>query len=123
MKGLIAGLAALLVIGVGFFLYSSPSAPPAEMTDAEIAQIEAAAKAVGDQSLTALNNLDVEASAALYDPSAIHGNDGMAYYATYDEWKAHLDEMYGSLEEMSLEWTNTRVDVLASDAAPLSTWS
>ena len=41
MKGLIAGLAALLVLGVGFFLYSSPTAPSAEMTEVEIAQIQA----------------------------------------------------------------------------------
>jgi ketosteroid isomerase-like protein len=41
MKGLIAGLAVLLVLGVAFFFYSSPAPPPAEMTEAEIAQIEA----------------------------------------------------------------------------------
>ena len=35
MKGLIAGLGALLVLGVGFFLYSSPTAPSVEMTEAD----------------------------------------------------------------------------------------
>jgi len=41
MKALIAGIALLVVVGIGFLLYSSPTAPPAEMTDADRAQIEA----------------------------------------------------------------------------------
>ena len=40
MKGLITALAVLVVLGVGFLLFSSPTAPP-EMTEAEIAQLEA----------------------------------------------------------------------------------
>ena len=40
MKGLITVLAVLVVVGLAFFLYRSPSAPP-EMTEAEIAQIRA----------------------------------------------------------------------------------
>jgi len=41
MKGLAAGLAALMAIGVLFFVYLSPSAPPAETTEAETARIQA----------------------------------------------------------------------------------
>jgi len=40
MKGLIPVLALLVVLGLGFFLYRSPTAPPAEMTDAEVAEYE-----------------------------------------------------------------------------------
>lgn len=40
MKGLITLFAVLVVLGVAFFLYSTPSAPP-EMTEAERAQQEA----------------------------------------------------------------------------------
>ena len=116
MKGLITSLAVLVVLGLAFFLYSSPTAPP-EMTEAEVAQIEAEVAVVGDQLMTAMNNLDVEALSALYDPSSMHGNDGSVYYASYDEWVAHLEQLFGSFEEMSSEWTNTRVDVLAADAA------
>jgi hypothetical protein len=39
MKGLITALAVLVVVGLAFFLYRTPTAPP-EMTDAEIAQEE-----------------------------------------------------------------------------------
>jgi ketosteroid isomerase-like protein len=40
MKGLITVLAVLVVVGLAFFLYRAPTAPP-EMTEAEIAQHEA----------------------------------------------------------------------------------
>ncbi len=40
MKGLITALAALVVLGLALFLYSSPTAPP-EKTEDEIAQIQA----------------------------------------------------------------------------------
>lgn len=40
MKGLIAVLFALVILGLAFFLYRTPTAPPSEMTQAEIAQIE-----------------------------------------------------------------------------------
>jgi len=117
MKGLIAGLGVLLVLGVGFFLYSSPTAPPAEMTEAEIAQIEAEVSAIADQMMTALSNLDMSFSEAHYDPATMHGNDGTAYFATYEEWVAHNEELVGRFEELDADWTNTRVDVLAPDVA------
>ena len=41
MKGLIALLAVLLALGVMFFFYASPACPPAGVTEAEIARIEA----------------------------------------------------------------------------------
>ena len=119
MKGLIAALVVLLAVGVLFFGYfdSAEDMQSAEMTDVEFAEIEVAVKAVGDQLMTALNDLDIGASVALYDPSTMHGNDGTVYYATHREWVIHLDELYASLEEVNVEWTNTRVDVLAPDAA------
>jgi ketosteroid isomerase-like protein len=67
--------------------------------------------------MAAMNNLDVEALSALYDPSSMHGNDGSVYYPTYDEWVAHIELLFGSFEGLSIEWKNRRVDVLAPDAA------
>ena len=108
---------AIIAAVIGFrYFRTSPSAWP-EMTEAEKARIEAEVAVVGDQLMTAMNNLDVEALSALYDPSSMHGNDGSVYYTSYDEWVAHLEQMLGSFEGMSSEWTNTRVDVLAADAA------
>jgi hypothetical protein len=116
MKGLIAALALLVVLGVGFFLYSSPAAPPAEMTEAEVAQIEAEVSAVGDQWIASMNAIDVTACAGLFDPAGTHGVDG-AYYANYEEWVEHLERLFSTWEAVNVAWTNTRVDVLASDAA------
>jgi len=87
------------------------------MSEAQIARVEGEVAAVGDQFMTAMNNLDVEALSALYDSSSMHGNDGSVYYATYDDWVAYLQRLLGSFEELSIEWTKTRVDVLAPDVA------
>jgi hypothetical protein len=117
MKGLIAVFAALAVLGLAFFLYRSPAGPPAEMTEAEIAQIEADVMAVAAEMKTASDNLDTDAVVASYDPSAMHGTDGTTYYPTYEDWAAHLRDLGGRFQERTSEWRNTRVDVLARDAA------
>jgi ketosteroid isomerase-like protein len=116
MKGLITVLAVLVVVGLAYFLYRSPSGPP-EMTGAEIAQIQTEVEAMADQMMTAFNNLDTEAATALFDPSSMDGNDGSSYYANYDEWVAHVQDLFGRFQELSSEWTSRRVDVLAPDVA------
>lgn len=65
MKGLIAGLVTLAALGVLFFFYTAEKAPPpAEITEAEIAQIEAEATlAISDQwadFIVTLQNLDYD---------------------------------------------------------------
>jgi ketosteroid isomerase-like protein len=59
MKALLAGLALLVVLGLGFFLYSSPSAPT-QMTEAEIAQIEAEVMAFAEDHLATFEALDAD---------------------------------------------------------------
>lgn len=115
MKGLIAVLFALVILGLAFFLYSSPSAPP-ETTEAEIAQIQSEVGAVGDQWMAAVNGIDVGAAGDLFDPADTHCVDG-GYYANYDEWQDHLEALFSTWEDMNLAWTSTRVDVFAPDAA------
>ncbi len=109
MKAL--GAVAVLVLA------SSCQASPDQMSGAQIAQIEGEVSAVGDQFMAAMNNLDVEALSALYDPSSMHGNDGTVYFATYDDWMAYIQQLFDSFQELSIEWTNTRVDVLAPNVA------
>jgi len=113
MEAVIKALAEIYLL---LSLVACQVSPPA-MTHAERARIEAEVTAVGEQLMEAMNNLDVEALSALYDPSSMHGNDGSVYYPTYAEWVAHVELLLGSFEELSSEWTNTRVDVLAPDAA------
>lgn len=99
------------------FLVAACQSPPPEMTDAEMAQIEAEVVGVAEQFMTGLNNLDPGVAAALYDHSSMHGNDGAAYFATYDEWVAHNEEFFARFEDLNGGWTDTRVDVLAPDVA------
>jgi len=117
MRGVVAGLAVLVVLGFFFLRYTAETPPPAGMTESEIAQIQTEVMAVADQLMTALNNLDPGTAAALFDRDSMHGNDGASYFATYDEWVAHNEEFFGRFEELSGNWTNTRIDVLAPDAA------
>ena len=63
MKAVVAVVAALVALGVLFYVYTSPTPPP-EMTEAEVAQIEAEAKqAIADQwdgFTVALQDVDYE---------------------------------------------------------------
>jgi ketosteroid isomerase-like protein len=116
MKKTVAVIAAIVGVLALLFIATEQTAPP-EMTEAERAQIESEVAAVADQLMTALSNLDTSVSEALYDPATMHGNDGTAYFATYDEWVAHNEDLFGRFEELDAGWTNTRVDVLAPDVA------
>jgi uncharacterized protein (TIGR02246 family) len=57
---LITVLAVLVVVGLAFFLYRTPTAPPAEMTEAEMAQIQAEVEAVNREHLDAMVAGDVD---------------------------------------------------------------
>jgi len=107
----------VIVLVLGFFAYKywPPTAPP-EMTAAEIAQIEADARAVGDQWLAAVNSVDTDAFLQLFDPANTYAVDG-AYYATYDEWVGRIGRLFSSWEDVDWAWRETRVDVFAPDAA------
>jgi hypothetical protein len=74
MRGVVAGLAVLLALGVFFFRYAVPSpTPSAEMTQEEIAQIEEAVKqAATDQMNTWIAQEDMDAFVA--DHSGWAGN-------------------------------------------------
>jgi len=88
------------------------------MTEAERAQIEAEVMALGDQFLGSMGDLEIETMLSLYDPATMHGNDGWPYYATLDEWRAHLEDLFsGFVAIEGASWTETRIDVLAHDAA------
>jgi uncharacterized protein (TIGR02246 family) len=117
MKGLITVLAVLVVIGVGFLLYSSPSAPP-EMTEAERAQAEAGVRE------EIANRFDS------YRDALLTGDEG-AFMSMYTSdarvfWPGmNLDknELQAAMAEMfqGMTWTAYDVDLqdlfVAGDAA------
>ena len=100
MKGLITLLAILVVVGLGFFLYSTPSAPPAEMTDAEIAQIEVEVMQATNDMMAAWNAEDGLASGAFFDSETLNvlwgGNE-------YDNPES-FGEMYATIWERFPSW-------------------
>jgi len=120
MKALLAVLAVLVVLGAGFLLYSSPTAPPAEMTEAEIAQIETSVLAWSDQFMEAATNLDGEGVAALMDPDDTHFVSGAKYWATWAEYLSGSQEFYGGWAEWGGVWDARRVDILGPGVALLT---
>ena len=118
MKGLIAGLAALLVLGVGFFLYSSPTAPSAEMTEAEIAQIEAEVVQFADAYTDVWRGNDCEGSRDLLHPTRwVRIYDGKPN-RDIDEWMRRCEITLANRASFSSEgWIDTEVRVLSPDAA------
>lgn len=109
----LAGLAVLVLFA------SCQAPPPPEMTEAEREAIQTEVMSVGDQLMVALSDLDPGVAAGIYDPATMHGNDGATYYATYDEWVTHNEELFARFEEADGSWRNVRVDVLAPDIALL----
>ena len=117
MKGLIAGLAVLLVIGVGVFLYSSPTAPSAEMTEAERVAIVAEVEAYLAEYEEAWEALDLDRALSLnvQTPEFTWAMDGVITrsFATIDEFSRSF---YSTIE--AVDWTNAdkHISVLSRDA-------
>ena len=102
MKGLIAGLALLAVLGAAFMLYSSPTAP-AEMTDADRQAVAAEVKQASEGWLAAWARNDIAAAMATLvdDPGAYFvGEPGvfvnnLTFVSTVEEVRAN----WGPVEE------------------------
>jgi len=121
MKATAAVVAAVLAVVVLLYVATVPNAPPAEMTEAEIAQIEAEVMNWSDQWLEAATNLDAEGTAALMDPEDAHFvAGGTAYRATWAEYLAGSQELYGGWEVWGGEWDARRVDILGPGVALLT---
>jgi hypothetical protein len=122
MRGLIAGLVVLLVLGVGFFLWSSPTAAPAEMTEAEIAQIEAEVGAAVSAFIQAVLQLDADEAMEFWADTerfALAG-DGVLV-SDFDEWAPGYRENYDNfVEALYFEPSDPQILVLSPDAASYS---
>ena len=116
MKGLIAGLAALLVLGLAFFLYSSPTAPSAEMTQAEIAQIEAEVLQVAQTFLDGFNELDMaKANETMHPDHMTFSYQGRIMNKA--DYREFLDGWVTNKESWQGHWLETNVRVLSPQAA------
>ena len=113
MKALITAAALLVVLGLGFFLYSSPTASP-EMTEAEIAQIEATIMDVTDAMSDAWTAYDIEATQAFFHPDKTSLAWGSSVF-DYDGHRDRLEEVWGGAEGQETFWTARKIEVLSED--------
>ena len=116
MKALITAAAVLVVLGLGFFLYSSPTAPP-EMTEAEVAQIEAEVMEFVDAFLDAWRvEVNCDSNLPLFHPDRLV----MPYEGEIinrDEWHEMCLMRSANVASATFIWTSREVRVLAPDAA------
>ena len=111
MKGLIAGLALLVVLGAAFFLYRSPAGPPPEMTEAEMAQMEAEAvqeiEAMLDTFGQAVLRGDAQAVSSFWTSDAVILEPGVRIEGS--EIPSFMEEVFGTYRYTS--WDNTVLDL------------
>jgi hypothetical protein len=117
MKGLITVLAVLVVLGVGFLLYSSPSAPP-EMTEAETAAIQAEVLDAAEAWIDAWKDMetDCETAADSWHP------EHMAFFfgghrVDKAGWIDYCNQASATRASWAGSWTNPEIRVLSPDAA------
>ena len=99
MKGLLAGLVALMALGVLFFFYTAEKAPPPEMTEAEMTEIEAEVREQLTNRLDeygkALGAGDAQAVMSFWTSDARMWQQG--WYGTAEDLAAFLEEAFPSM--------------------------
>ena len=116
MKALLAILALLVVLGLGWFLYSSPTAP-AEMTEAEIAEIQAEVMEAADLLITGWNTNDVELFLTMFHPNKVSHAWGSQVYDNHDELSEQWLSVWETGDSVRISWTARDVQVLTDQAA------
>jgi hypothetical protein len=126
MKGLITLIAVVVVVGLAFFLYRTPTAPP-EMTEAEKAQIEADVMEFADSWLDAWRvEVNCDSNLPLMDPDRM----AMPYdgkIINRDGWHEMCLMRSANVASATFNWINREVRVMTPDAAVFigsysSTW-
>ena len=118
MKGLIAGLAVLVVLGIGFLLYSSPTATP-EMTDAEVAQIEAEVMESMGTYVDGYREMDMEKVGSVAHPDFLTYPYSGRVVNRSEFVETSLAWAEGK-ESWAISWVDTNVRVLSPDLAVFS---
>jgi len=114
MKGLLAGLALLVALGVLFFFYASPAAPPDEMTAGEHEGIVTTIMGITDDMVDVWNAHDLAANQSFFHPektsfawaTAVHDYDGL---------EERFREVWSGAERQETSWTARKIEVLSED--------
>lgn len=116
MRALIAGLGLLVVLAVGFILYSSPTAPP-EMTEAQVAAIEEAVLAQANALIEAQNAFDVDGFLAQFSTVDTDWINQSTHLASYESVAETIEAFFVGLDAFDSGWKDISVEVLSSKAA------
>ncbi len=110
---------ALSLAGIGFLLAACAGepAPPPEMSNAERGQIQAEVLAWSDQFLVAVNDLDAQGVALLFDQADGHFVDAGRYLSGWAPFLANTQELYGGWTSWAGAWGTRRIDVLSPETA------
>ena len=117
MKGLIAVLFALVILGLAFFLYRNPTAPP-EMTEAEIAQVQSEVMEAAEAWIDSWNDVETDCETAIdswHPEYMVYFSAGERVFG--DDWVEVCNQTTANRASVDGHWTDTQVRVLSSDAA------
>jgi len=115
MKALITVLAVFVVLGLGFLLYRTPTAPP-EMSEAERAQIEAEVTEAANGFLDSFRTMDAEVVGEWFHPT----ETSFVWGGTINDRAGmieHLRSFMENFESWDGAWVETQVQALNPDAA------
>lgn len=116
MKGLVTVLAVLVVLGLAYSLYMTPTAPP-EMTDAERAQIEADVLNLAEAWMDVWRANHCELARDILSPDRLALPVGGRADTSVSDWIDYCTRTIENRAGWSGEWTDTDVRVLSPDAA------
>jgi len=119
MRGLTAGMAALVALGILFFLYASPATPSAEMTADQIAEIEAEVLEGMETYVDGYREMDMEKVGSVAHPDLLtYPYSGRVLNRTeFIETSLAWAEGRGY---WAISWVDTNVRVLSPDLAVFS---
>ncbi len=92
-------------------------APPTEMTEAEIAQIEAEVMATSDRLIDSWNAYDAEAFFGVYHPEKVSFAWGARVWKDHEALSDGWREVWSSGDSISVSWVERTVQVLDDEAA------
>ena len=107
----------LAAIAVLMFVNACQGPPPAAMTEAELAQIQADVMSWADQWIESSRSLDVDGVMALLDPDETRYAMNASFYSGRDECRGALEALYRGWETFDSSWSGRSVEALGPEVA------